>query len=433
MSSSKKLSLTSAIFINLNVMIGTGLFINTYDLSTKAGAAGFLLYPIIGLCMLPLIAITGKLVGLFPTGGLYAFGKSYSPFLGFFSCWSYFFGKLASCTVMLSVGATMLQKLIPGATSLSVTTICLFILAIYTILNLQNMKLGVMIQSFFLTSKSIPIVFVIVAGILLFDTSTITPDLFLWDGMIINIPLILYGLAGFETACALGRNIENPSVNGPKAVYFSFGTIMVLYGIFQAFIYMNSHEVLATITSYEGIFSAISHKFFNSPMIANKASILLSFAIGSSALGGAYGILFSNPWNLYTIAEHNHTLGSQAITSLNKHQTPWIAVLIESLICCMFLIFNQNSLLSLRSTAALGIVIAYTVSAFAYYQLLRKHGGTIKEFIISGAAFITCLLFIASCASNFIKTGATPLLLFMAILCIGTIMFIYKNRSENSN
>ena len=95
MSSSKKLSLISAIFINLNVMIGAGLFINTYDLSTKAGAAGFLLYPIIGLCMLPLIAITGKLVGLFPTGGLYAFGKSYSPFLGFLSCWSYFFGKLA--------------------------------------------------------------------------------------------------------------------------------------------------------------------------------------------------------------------------------------------------------------------------------------------------------------------------------------------------
>ncbi len=409
-------------------MIGAGLFINTYDLSTKTGLAGCLLYPIIGACMLPLIAVTGKLVGLFPTGGLYAFGRSHSPFLGFLSCWSYFFGKLASCTVMLSVGANALQKLIPGATSLSVTTICLCILAIYTILNLQNMKLGVAIQSFFLTSKSIPILFVIVAGVILFDTSTITPDLFIWSGMTSSIPLVLYGLAGFETACALGRNIENPSVNGPKAVYYSFGTIMLLYGIFQFFIYMNSYDVLATVTSYDGIFAAIAHKLFSSTMIAHKISVLLSIAIGSSALGGAYGILFSNPWNLYTLAEHNHTFGAQAITSLNKHQTPWIAVLTESFVCTMFLLCNQSSLLSLRSTAALGIVIAYSVSAFAYYQILRNNNGSTAEFVISGAAFISCMLFITSCAYNFVQTGIAPLLLFIAILCTGTAMFAYKNK-----
>jgi amino acid transporter len=431
MSSSKKLSLLSAIFINLNVMIGAGLFINTYNLSIKAGAAGFLLYPIIGLCMLPLIAITGKLVGLFPTGGLYAFGNSYSPFLGFLSCWSYFFGKLASCAVMLSVGATTLQKLIPSATSISITTICLFILASYTILNLQNMKIGIIVQSFFLTSKSIPILFIIIAGILLFDTSTITPDLFIWNGMTGAIPLVLYSLAGFETACALGRNIENPTINGPKAVYYSFGTIMLLYGIFQAFVYMNSYQALATLTSYDGIFPVIAHKLCSSPFLANKISILLSFAIGSSALGGAYGILFSNPWNLYTLAEHNHIIGAKAITWFNKHQTPWIAVLAESLICAMFLLYNQDpSLLSLRSTAALGIVIAYTVSAFAYYQFLIKNGGTTQEFIVSGAAFITCMLFIASCVNDFIKTGIAPLLLFLAILCIGTMMFIYKSKEK---
>jgi amino acid transporter len=423
-SSSKKLSLLSAIFINLNVMIGAGLFINTYDLSAKAGAAGFLLYPLIGVCMLPLIAITGKLVGLFPTGGLYAFGNSYNPFLGFLSCWSYFFGKLASCAVMLSVGAAMLQKLIPGADAFSLTTICLVILAIYTILNLQNMKVGVLVQSFFLTSKAIPIIFVIIAGILLFDTAHITPNLFIWSGMASCIPLVLYSLCGFETACALGRNIENPSVNGPKAVYYSFGTIMLLYGIFQACIYMNSFESLATLTSYAGIFPTIANKLFCSSFVANKVAIILSFAIGSSALGGAYGILFANPWNLYTLAEHNHVLGSKFITMFNRHQTPWVAVLIESAICSMFLLCNQQSTLSLRSTAALGIIIAYTISAWAYYQLVRKNNGTQRDFIISIAAFISCMLFIVSCAMT---TKFTSLLLFIAILSIGSILFVYKN------
>ena len=428
MSSSKKMSLLSAIFINLNVMIGTGIFINTYNLSARAGAAGFLLYPIIGLCMLPLIAVIGKLAGKFPTGALYAFGKSYSPYLGFLSCWSYFFGKLASSCVMLTVATTIFQQLIPSLKTTNPIIISLSVLAIFTALNLQNMKTGIIIQSFFLTSKSIPILFAIVAGILLFDTSTITADQFIWTGMPMSIPLVLYCLAGFETACALGRNIENPSVNGPKAVYYSFGTIMILYGIFQGCIYMNSHAALATIAGYEGIFPVIAHKLFSSELIANKTSLLLSFAIGSSALGGAYGILFSNPWNLYTLAENNHTFAASTIIQLNQHHMPWIAVLAESLICMMFLLFNQGSIVPLQLTATLGIVIGYTISAFAYYQLLKRTHGTNKEFMISLAAFATCTLFVVSCAIKFLETGIAPLLLFIAILVVGTAMFSYKQK-----
>ncbi len=426
MTTSKKLSLLSAIFINLNVMIGTGIFINTYDLSASVGAAGFLLYPIVGLCMLPLIAVTGKLVGYFPTGGLYAFGKSHSSFLGFLSCWSYFFGKLASCSVMLSVGATMLKKLIPGAADLHTTTICLAILAFFTILNLQNMKTGMLVQSFFLSSKSIPIVVAIIAGIILFDTSAITADQFLWENLPMNMPLVLYCLAGFETACALGRTIENPSVNGPKAVYYSFSIIMILYGIFQGCIYMITHDMLTFLSGYDEIFGAIAHKLFNNQIVAQKITLLLNFAIGSSALGGAYGILFANSWNLFTLAENNHLLRSDLITSMNRHHTPWIAVLCESLICTIFLLCNQNSFASLRTTATLGIIIAYTVSAFAYYQLLKKNNATMQEFLIARAAFVTCMLFIASCTLNFFKTGLMPLALFVAILITGIAMFTYK-------
>ena len=432
MSASKKLSLLSAIFINLNVMIGTGIFINTYNLSARMGAAGFLLYPIIGFCMLPLIAITGKLLEHFPTGGLYAFGKSYSSFLGFLSCWSYFFGKLASCALMLSVGTTMFQQLIPATKAVSPITMSLGILAFFTVLNLQNMKTGLIIQSFFLTAKSIPILFAIVAGILLFDSSAITTNSFIFSNMPFNIPLVLYCLAGFETACSLSRNIENPSVNGPKAVYYSFGIIMVLYGIFQGLIYMNTYAMIPAMASYQDIFPTIAYKLFNNELIAHKVSILLSFAIGSSALGGAYGILFSNSWNLYTLAENNHTFAAPTITQLNAYGTPWIAVLVESIVCSMFLFFNQTSALPLQQTAAFGILIAYTVTAFAYYQLLRKIGGTTRDFIISRAAFITCMIFVSSCTASFFQTGLQSLLLFIIILCIGSMIFIYKSK-ENIN
>jgi len=432
MATQKKLSLFSAIFINLNIIIGAGLFINSYDIVTKSGAAGFLLYPAVGLCMLPLIAIMGKMSGMFPTGGLYAFGNSSSPFLGFLSCWSYFFGKTASCTVMISVGSAMLQQLIPGANSLHPIAMFLIILSIFTLLNLQNMKVGMMVQSFFLTSKCIPVLFVIVAGIMLFDTSFITIDSLISSNLAVNVPIVLYCFAGFESACSLSRNIENPTVNGPKAIYYSFGIIIILYGIFQGFVYMNVHNAIATMTSYKDIYPSIAHKLFNSELIANKMSTLLNFAIGSSALGGAYGIMFANSWNLYTLAENDHTFGSKIITQLNKHETPWVAVLAQSAICLMYLLTNQSTVMNLRQTTALGMIIAYTVSSFAYYQLLKKTGGTKIDMIISQAAFATCMLFVLSCANSFFETGLTPLFIFIIILIAGCTMFVYKNKKNRS-
>jgi len=432
MSSSKKLSLLSAIFINLNVMIGAGLFINTYVLSQTAGAASFLLYPTIGLLMLPLIAILGKLLSHYPAGGFYTFAASYSPFLGFLSCWSYFFAKLSSCAVMLFTATRVFQQIMPGAQHVNTVTMCLLILTFFTIINLQNMKVGIVAQTFFLTAKSIPILFVIIVGIMLFDTSTITSHAFIWQGMPINISLILYCLSGFETACSLSRNIENSTVNAPKAVYYSFGIVILLYGIFQGLTYMITHTSLSSLSSYNEIFPCITHQFFSSDIIANKVSILLNLAIGISCLGGAYGVLFSNSWNLYTLAEHNHIPGSSKILKLNLHHTPYISVLAEAAICAMFIVCNQTSQLALQRTTALGVVVSYTISAFSYFILLKKIGGSTKDFIISCAAFVTCTIFIISCIVNFLETGLAPLCLFSAILAIGSIMFMYQHKIKST-
>lgn len=426
MAQSNKLSLSSAIFINLNIMVSTGIFVNTVILSQKAGAAGFLLYPIIGILMLPLIAAVGKLLSWYPSGGFYAFAKDVSPFLGFLSCWSYFFGKLASGTLMLYVSTIFLQQLIPPLYGINPLHISMVILALFAFLNLFNMKVGVTIQSFFLTAKFIPIFFAITIGILMFDTSNITSASFIWEGVPTSIPFVLYCLAGFEAACSLSRNIENPSINAPKAIYYSFGIIMILYAIFQGFLYMMTHSVIDSLQSYQYTFPYIASKFFSSPQVAHKASLLLSFAIGSSALGGSYGVLFSNPWNLYTLAEHNHTFFSKQILKLNHHAIPTIAVLVETIVCAFFLFFTQGNQIPLQQTASLGVTLAYTVSAFSYFYIGKQRKFSLSKQMISIFALGTCALFIASSINGFLQTGIAPMLLFFGILLFGTSMFILK-------
>ncbi|MBV8661400.1 MAG: hypothetical protein JO129_04615, partial [Candidatus Dependentiae bacterium] len=94
------------------------------------------------------------------------------------------------------------------------------------------------------------------------------------------------------------------------------------------------------------------------------------------------------------------------------------------------LLSNQTSSLPLQQTSAFGIVIAYTITAFAYYQLLQKIGGSINDYLVSRAAFITCMLFVSSCAASFFQTGLQPLLMFITILIVGSCMFMIKHKEN---
>ena len=94
MATAHKLSLATAILINLNIMMGAGIFINTVELAKRAGLLGAFMYPLIGLLILPLIIAIAKLIKLHPAGGFYIFAqKEINPFVGYLSTWSYFIAK----------------------------------------------------------------------------------------------------------------------------------------------------------------------------------------------------------------------------------------------------------------------------------------------------------------------------------------------------
>ncbi len=65
----QKLSLPAAILININIMLGAGIFINTPDLAQRAGWLGFLAYALIGILMFPLILTIAELLRRHPTTG----------------------------------------------------------------------------------------------------------------------------------------------------------------------------------------------------------------------------------------------------------------------------------------------------------------------------------------------------------------------------
>ncbi len=150
MSASNKISLQSAILMNLNIMAGAGVFVNILDLTNSLNMFAGLLYLAVGLFMFPLVFTFARLVQTYPSGGFYAFAKPVSPFLGFVSAWTYFFGKLASATFLIHVAATFLQKLAPAVFgSLNGLFLDLVILALFLFLNTLNLRIGILIQRCF--------------------------------------------------------------------------------------------------------------------------------------------------------------------------------------------------------------------------------------------------------------------------------------------
>ena len=418
--SNHKITLQAAILMNLNIMAGAGIFINIVRLTQELSIFGGLLYLMVGCFMFPLIFTFAKLVEIFPSGGFYAFARPVSPFLGFISCWAYFFGKLASVTLYLHVAATFLSKLFPYPfAQIHPLIICMSILALYIYLNCQNLRTGVMIQKCFATAKIIPLLGLILLGIYHFDIDLMselaqnTP----YMNFIYMIPLVLYCFSGFEAACSVSRNIENAEKNAPKAIFYSFFSIILIYIAFQTLVSLMLIPNISNLEAYAQAYPHLMTLVPANPWVQAKLATIISFLIGFSAMGAAYGILFSNSWNLYTLAQNKHTFASSALTTLNKHSIPYIAVLVEGAICTLFLWVTSGNQVPLQQISTLGGTITYTISSIAFLYTNSKSR------YLGYLSLLTCSGFIGSCILSAMKYNINSLYLFIAMFVAGILMY----------
>ena len=431
--SNHKLSLLAAIFININIMLGTGFFINTVVLTKEAGSLGPTVYLVVAVLLFPLILSIAKLLEYSPESGtFYDFGKIVSPFFGFLSSWSYFTAKLCSAALGIHVCLSFLQQIIPALQAIPILPLDIIAIALFTCLNLLNLQIGKHIQFSFICLKVIPILFVIFTGIYLFSGAHFAPDTLIWSGVPLSIPLVLYVFTGFEASCSLSSRIVNPEKNGPRAIFISYGITVAIVFLYQFFFYGSLGMYLGTLTGgYLDMFPALLQKLASNAIeLKQSAQALFYIAIASSSLGAAYGILYSNSWNLYTLARNNHTFGKKLFTSLNKHGMPFACVITEGIIAMAYILITQGHQIPLQQVASLGATIAYTFSVIALLVLAyKKRNGMLTPTL----GIISCLLLLSAFVWTFKVQGATTLLfIFFGLMVFGSLMF-YKLHKPNSN
>lgn len=420
-----KLSLPAAILININIMLGVGIFINTVELAKRSHGLGFLNYLIIGVLLLPLIICIATLVKMHPVGGFYVYGRrEISPFFGFLSAWIYFTGKLASSAIMIHTSVLILQQIILPLSLFNPLMIDIALLSLFIGLNMFNIKTGSNIQAVFMALKASAILFAIFGGLFLFHPTLFSFNNLTWQGIPSSLPLVLYAAMGFEAACSISSQIENPRRNGPLAIFISYSIVICAITLYQLSFFGALGNALAQFESYRDAFPALVNNLLpSSSSISNSLGGLFNIAIATSALGGSYGILFSNSWNLFAVARNHHILGSSWFTKLNRHKIPFLCVMAEGFICALYLIITQGAQVPLQQTSALAAILTYTISVVALMCAQKNHARTHVSRWTPFLGLGSCALLIVACIQGLLTKGATSLYGFTILIALGIVMF----------
>ncbi len=421
------ISLSMAVLINLNIMLGAGIFINTTVLARTAGFLGFVGYGIIAIFMLPLILCIARLLFLHPSGGFYTFGaKEISSFAGFLSTWSYFVGKIASCILMIHVSSSIALTYIPHQLCINHYMLDLIILTVFIFLNTMNVTIGNIIQKTLVSLKSIPIFTAIIIGILSCRKAHIMPEDLVWTGIPSLLPIVLYSALGFEAACSLSSRIQNAQKNAARAVIISFGLAMGVAALYQLSFYISVGHPLATLPNYRYVFPALFQPWLLADHRMGMILIgLMSLAIIFSALGGSYSIIFSNTWNLHTLALHNHTFFAPSLLELNRHGIPWLCVVVQGCIAALYLYVCKGAQIPLQQISNIGSIIAYTISVISLLMLyVRSSSSSLSSYVLVISALISCITLASGCIFSLLSKNCYIFVTFMAVVLFGVGMFV---------
>jgi len=430
MTSNYKISLPTAVIINLNIMLSTGIFLNSIPLAKYAGGLCFSPYIIIGILLIPLIISMALLLNYHDNGTFYDVSKrEIGARLGFVSCWAYFIAKPASAALMIHFFNYLVRQLLPILQQYSILSLDMVVISIFVLLNLLNMKIGRSIQISFINIKAIPIAFIILAGLYFFQPHNFAPINLDFTGIPMSLPLALFACSGFEATFSLSRHIKNSKKNGPLALILSYLLAITVYALYQ-FAYFAAINIkqLSNIESFRGIAFFIQ-SIAKTPHV--HLQTLLYLSMGISALGGAYSILFSNNWNLYILAKHNHTFFAKTLVKKNRAGIAYWCLLAEALICILHILLTNANQIMMQQISAFGSVIAYTISIVAFTTLAFN---TIKKNwarILAVLALANCMIFLASCINGFINYGPYALYGFVAIILAGLLMFHLTNKKKS--
>jgi amino acid transporter len=399
MQSKNQISLATAILININIMVGAGIFLNPPLMTTKAGGLSYLGWLISALVVLPIIVSVAAISKILPEkGSFYSYSKNgINKTAGFISGWVYSLGYVSTMAIqMVGLRDILMYQLNIGFVN-NYTTLfnALFFL---TFAFLCSFKLTIVgkIQSSTALLKLIPILLFSCAALFFLPTifwlwtskSISFPSLdesFKLSSVINTLPLAIFGYWGFESCTHISHSIENSKKNAPRAIIIGFLITVIVYttahmGLFNV---MGQNNLsLLGVTAFAS-FLPVSLPVQAFLTFTLTVAILLAYA---SAI---YGELNNVGHLLHAMAQEKLIFCSSFLKKKNSHNQPIVTIFLLATLAFLFatLIDGKSILISI---ANLGLLSAFTLTTLSLFFLQLRIKAHFKNMIMTMFSFASC-------------------------------------------
>ena len=384
------LGLLDSTMIVAGSMIGSGIFIVSADIARQTGSAGGLLLTWIITGVLTVFAALsyGELAAMMPkAGGQYVYlRESYSPLWGFLYGWTLFLviqtGTIAAVAVAF---ARFLGVLFPAisptawiippinltsgyAVSLSIQQFIAVLLIIFlTIINMQGLKLGKLIQNLFTSAKTLSLLALIILGIFVGGSMTGAfsgnfADLFHAQNAAVIKPdfaflpevsvsggffslIVVFGVAqvgslfssdAWNNITFTAGEVKNPQKNIPLSLVMGTGLVITLY-------FLANVAYLGTL-SLAQIQNAAEDRVGTAALeviFGTGGAAVMAIAIIISTFGCNNGLVLAGARVYYAMAKDN--LFFKATAKLNKNHVPAFALILQCVWACLLVLPRTRS------------------------------------------------------------------------------------------
>lgn len=383
----RKLQARHISMIAIGGCIGTGLFMASGAVVSKAGSYGALItYSLIGIIIYFLMASIGELATFYPVSG--SFGsyatRFIDPGLGFGIGWLYWILWI----LVASVDIITLSKILhywEFFRQFSTFSICIVFLVLLYILNLVSVKVFGEVEYWITIIKVITVVVFLIVGTAIIFGVTNNGDagitIFIKNGeKTSNVGLFgLFGVfstaafsfGGTEVVAVTAGESPNPKETMPKAVKQVFWRILIFY--------------IATMFIISSIVSADDPRLLDSSNVTASpftivfqniglgvAAVIMNIVILTSVLSAANSGIYVSSRQLFSLSLSNY--GPKAFKKLNSNSIPTIALtfsVIFMILCFVFEHYNPSGYYMLLSMVGIVVMIIWMSSLISQIRLRK--------------------------------------------------------------
>lgn len=336
----RKIGLTTTIAFVIANMVGTGVFTSLgFQLLGISNAVVILALWVIGGVIALCGALTySELGAAMPrSGGEYHYlGKIYHPWVGFLAGWV---SMTVGFAAPVALACMALGKYVHGVfPDVSPEFVAIAVILLITFVHTYDIKFGGNFQNVFTSFKIILIVTFIICGFIFtpkLQDLSVHVQTFKWSDFLnpnVAVSLVFIGLAfsGWNASAYIANEIKDPQRTIPKSLLISTLIVTVLY-FFLNLTFLFTAPTSDLVGKPEvGLVSAI-HIFgqFGGNIMGMLISVLLVSTISSMIfVGPRVSQVMGEDMKLFRFLAHKST----------KHQTPIVAILVQSGISIFFII-----------------------------------------------------------------------------------------------